>query len=247
MHSRPQRTHQQEEPAASESGAESAIDRLAKATALEPAATHFEAIRETIDLLEADLAAMIRDVHRTAAAVREGVRASSQSLGGIRERSGTLADKTRTAQEDASQLATATEEFATSASEIGRRVREASDVAERATQATRTAAESIERLKVSSADIGEVTHLIASVAKQTNLLALNAKIEAARAGAAGRAFAIVAQEVKDLSAKTDTATKEIAGRVEMLRRDTARCIEALAQITAAMDALRPVFGAVAVS
>jgi len=206
-----------------------------------------DAIRETIDLLEADLAAMIRDVHQTAGAVRQGVQASSHALVAIRERSEALAGKTRAAKDDAIQLATATEEFAASSSEILRQVREAGDLTEGATQATKATAESVTGLKASSAEIGKVTHLIASIARQTNLLALNAKIEAARAGEAGRAFAVVADEVKALSAKTERATKEIAEKVEILQRDTAQSIGALGQITTAIDALRPVFGAMAVS
>ena len=220
------------------------IPAAASETAVE---SHVDAIRETIDLLEADLAAMIRDVQRTAGAVRQGVHASAQALGGIRERSETLADKTRAAKEDAIQLATATEEFAASSSEILRQVREAGELTDHATEATHAAATSVDRLKASSAQIGEVTHLIASIAKQTNLLALNAKIEAARAGEAGRAFAIVAQEVKDLSAKTENATKDIAAKVDMLRRDTAQSIEALGQITATIEGMRPVFNVVASS
>src|SRR5581483_10450148 len=156
MHSRAQPERQSQEPAAVASDSETAIEGAVAATAIEPAATHVSAIRETIDLLEADLAAMIRDVHRTAGAVREGVRSSSRALGGIRERSGMLADKTRTAQGHASQLAAGTQEFAASAAEIDRRVREAGEVAQRAAQATKSAAESIERLKISSSDIGEV-------------------------------------------------------------------------------------------
>lgn len=207
----------------------------------------FEAVRETIDLLEADLAAMIRDVHRTAGAVRQGVQASSEALAVIRQRSDILADNTRTAKENALQLATSTEEFAASSNEILRQVREAGEFTEGATRATEAAAASMAGLKASSAEIGKVTHLIASIARQTNLLALNAKIEAARAGEAGRAFSVVANEVKALSAKTEIATKEIAEKVEILQRDTAQSIEALGRITTSIAALRPMFGAVAVS
>jgi methyl-accepting chemotaxis protein len=208
---------------------------------------HVEAIRETIDLLEADLAAMIRDVQQTASAVREGVEASAQALAVIRERSDALADRSRGAKDGATQLAASTEEFAESSREILSQVHEAGALTESAAQAVKAAATSVVGLKSSSSDIGNVTDLIASIARQTNLLALNAKIEAARAGEAGRAFAIVAEEVKALSAKTGAATKEIAQKVEMLQHDAAKSIVAIEQITAAIDALHPVFNAVSQS
>ena len=209
--------------------------------------SRIEAIRETIDLLEADLAAMIRDVQHTAGEVRQGVQASSHALAAIRSRSEALAGKTRNAKDGATQLAAATEEFAVSSSEILRQVHEAGNLTEGVTQTAKAAVASVDGLKTSSAEIGKVIGLIASIAKQTSLLALNAKIEAARAGEAGRGFAVVADEVKALAAQTEKATKEIAKKVEMLQHNAAQSIDALNQIAVAIDALRPVFGAVAVS
>lgn len=215
-----------------------------------PAATaddKLDPVRETIDLLEADLSAMIRDVHHTARALRKGVESSARALAGIRGGSETLAGNAGAAKDDAIQLAAATDEFATSANEILRQVREAGDLAEGATHATSDASTSVDRLKASSAEIGKVTHLIAAIARRTNLLSLNAKIEAWRAGEAGQAFAVVAQEVKELSARTEAATKEISEKIEMLQRDAAQSIEALDRITRAIAALQPVFRAVSVS
>src|SRR2546423_13901806 len=87
--------------------------------------TRLAAIRETIDLIETDLAAMIRDVRRASDAVRGGTRATADVLGVIRTQSESLATLAGNATENATHLANATEEFAQSSGEIGRQVREA--------------------------------------------------------------------------------------------------------------------------
>jgi len=68
----------------------------------------------------------------------------------------------------------------------------------------------IEALQGEIEKVGRVAQEIDAIAKQTNLLALNATIEAARAGSAGKGFAVVAGEVKNLSAQTARATKEVS-------------------------------------
>jgi methyl-accepting chemotaxis protein len=209
--------------------------------------SRIEAIRESIDLLEADLAAMIRDVHQASGAVRHGVQACSYALATIHERSEDLASKTRSAKEDVIQLAAATEEFAMSSSDILTQVRAAGSLTEGATKAAKAAEISVDGLRTSSIEISNVVHLISSIARQTHLLALNAKIEAARAGEAGRGFAVVADEVKALSAQTEEATKEIAQKVKLLQHNAATSIDALNQTAAAIDAIRPVFSAVTLS
>ena len=83
----------------------------------------------------------------------------------------------------------------------------------RVDEQTTKVAESMASLDTQAKDIGNVLELIKDVADQTNLLALNAAIEAARAGEAGKGFAVVADEVRKLAEKTMHATDEVAGSI----------------------------------
>ncbi|HAS6935450.1 methyl-accepting chemotaxis protein [Vibrio vulnificus] len=91
------------------------------------------------------------------------------------------------------------------------------DVSQQIQNSVSSTAESIEQLKTFSLDINSVIEVIANVSEQTNLLALNAAIEAARAGEQGRGFAVVADEVRNLAAKTQQSTENIKSLIERLQ------------------------------
>jgi methyl-accepting chemotaxis protein len=75
----------------------------------------------------------------------------------------------------------------------------------------------IENLATQTGDIGQILEVITSISQQTNLLALNAAIEAARAGEAGRGFAVVADEVRNLAHRTQDSARQVQGLIEQLQ------------------------------
>src|SRR5437868_1032633 len=89
----------------------------------------------------------------------------------------------------------------------------------------------IKRLGESSQEIGEIVQLISDITEQTNVLALNAAIQAASAGEAGRGFTVVAEEVQRLAERSAEATKHITAIVKSIQRDTQDAVEAMERST----------------
>jgi twitching motility protein PilJ len=89
----------------------------------------------------------------------------------------------------------------------------------------------IKRLGESSQEIGEITELISDITAQTNVLALNAAIQAASAGEAGRGFSVVAEEVQRLAERSGDATRQIAALVRTIQTDTQDAVAAMERST----------------
>jgi methyl-accepting chemotaxis protein len=131
--------------------------------------------------------------------------------------------------------------------EITKTTNEAASVSSEAMSMAKNANAIINKLGDSSMDIGNVIKVISSIAQQTNLLALNATIEAARAGEAGKGFAVVANEVKELANQTAKATNEITKKIETIQGDSKSAIEAIAEITIAIEKVNGFTGNIAAS
>jgi methyl-accepting chemotaxis protein len=158
------------------------------------------------------------------AGIGEAAHQSSSQAGGVSTAAELITRNVAT-------LAAGSEEMSASIREIAHNAAEAARVSSQAVTLGLTTTQTIGKLDVSSAQIGAVIKMITTIAEQTNLLALNATIEAARAGEAGKGFAVVASEVKDLAQETAKATENISRLVATIQTDTAAAVEATTQIS----------------
>jgi methyl-accepting chemotaxis protein len=128
-------------------------------------------------------------------------------------------------------VAGASEELSSSIAEIGRQISEASTLIGAAVEQARLTDHDVRSLADSASKVGTIVAMIQAIAEQTNLLALNATIEAARAGEAGRGFAVVASEVKALASQTAKATQDIEAQMGTIQGATQQSVEKIADIS----------------
>jgi methyl-accepting chemotaxis protein len=142
-------------------------------------------------------------------------------------------------------VASATEELGSSVQEISRQVHESSRIALDAVKQAEKTDQRVNELSQAAGRIGDVVKLITAIAEQTNLLALNATIEAARAGEAGRGFAVVASEVKSLANQTAKATEEISAQIGGMQNATRESVGAIKEIAATINRISEITGTIA--
>jgi len=139
----------------------------------------------------------------------------------------TMTDVSKSASESAKVAGTSLAAAEKGAQAVQNAIRGMNDIREQIQETSKR----IKRLGESSQEIGEIVQLISDITEQTNVLALNAAIQAASAGEAGRGFTVVAEEVQRLAERSAEATKHISAIVKSIQRDTQDAVEAMERST----------------
>lgn len=209
------------------------VERLKKEQAEAEARAEAEKKR-AMDQLADDFEQSVGHVVTVVSSAATQLQASSKNLSELSDQTSRQTSTVAAATEEASSsiqtVASAAEELSASISEINRQIADSSRIAAHAVDEVKKTDATVSTLSEAATQIGDVVKLIQDIAEQTNLLALNATIEAARAGEAGKGFAVVASEVKNLANQTAKATEEISKKIITVQSVSNESVSAIRSI-----------------
>jgi len=201
---------------------------------LQAMVTMQEKLRDTLQSISGSAHQLASAAEELNSVTEEGARGLTQQNNEI-EQAATAVNEMTSAVEEVARNAVSTSEASksatTSASDGRDLVRETVSAIERMSSDVQGTASLIGDLANESRDIGKVLDVIRGLADQTNLLALNAAIEAARAGEAGRGFAVVADEVRALAHRTQQSTSEIERMIGSIQSGTEHAVDSMRNST----------------
>ena len=189
-------------------------------------------LRKTIEQIAGSATQLGAAAEELSAVTQDASRGLQQQNNEI-EQAATAVNEMTAAVEEVARNAVSTSEASNQSTQAARegrdRVVETVDAIQTMTHDVHTTSLMIEGLAAQGRDIGKVLDVIRAIAEQTNLLALNAAIEAARAGEAGRGFAVVADEVRALAHRTAQSTQEIEKMVAGIQNGTGEAVASMQQ------------------
>ena len=199
------------------------------------------AVADSINYTVEELRSLVRGINTATLQMDQAAEQASGVSDSLQEASKRQVDEIETTSTAVVRLAQSVQEVSGNAAESARVAEQSMAAAEKGQQAVANAITSmnglreqiqetskrIKRLGESSQEIGEIVELISDITEQTNVLALNAAIQAASAGEAGRGFSVVAEEVQRLAERSADATKQIAAIVKTIQSDTHDTVAAM--------------------
>ena len=194
-------------------------------------------LAEIADSIEGEIGEVANQLRDSASGMTSSVNNLTSTIETVRSQSTNTESSSAQTANSVQTVAVAAEELRASSEEIARQMEATNGLIERVTGQASDAEQRIGGLKSAADEIGAIINLITEIAEQTNLLALNATIEAARAGEAGKGFAVVASEVKNLANQTAKATDDISRQVQSIQGETDAAVGTVSSIVEAIAEL----------
>jgi methyl-accepting chemotaxis protein len=206
------------------STSESSSSTMELIASIEEVALNVETLSQAVDEVSSSITEMAASIRAIDGSVASLVEASLTTANSI----ATMDSSIKQIERNATDSAKISEELLTDA-ETGRSSVEATIAGiTEIKNASVITSEAIATLSEKASDIGSILSVIDEVAEQTNLLALNAAIIAAQAGEHGKGFAVVAEEIKELSERTTSSTKEISKVIAAVQQEVSKAVESIA-------------------